>query len=58
MTIVKIKNQKAQKSELKKRKIKFDKVEEISKIVLTSNYDKTMQSIDSLEAYAYGTSKI
>ena len=31
--------------------------EEISKIALSSNYDKRMQSIDSIETYAYGTSK-
>ena len=29
----------------------------INKIDLSSNDDKTMQSIDSIEAYAYGTSK-
>ena len=31
--------------------------EEISKIALSSNDDKGMQSIDSIETYAYGTSK-
>ena len=31
--------------------------EEINKIALSSNYDKRMQSIDSIETYAYGTSK-
>ena len=31
--------------------------EEISKIDLSSNYDKRMQSIDSIETYTYGTSK-
>ena len=31
--------------------------EEINKIVLSSNDDKRMQSIDSIETYAYGTSK-
>ena len=31
--------------------------EEITKIALSSNDDKRMQSIDSLETYAYGTSK-
>ena len=31
--------------------------EEIKKIALSSNDDKRMQSIDSLETYAYGTSK-
>ena len=31
--------------------------EEINKIALRSNDDKRMQSIDSIEAYAYGTSK-
>ena len=30
--------------------------EEINKISLSSNDDKRMQSIDSIEAYAYGTS--
>ena len=31
--------------------------EEIKKIVLSSNDDKRMQSIDSIETYAFGTSK-
>ena len=31
--------------------------EEINKIALSSNDDKRMQSIDSIETYAYGTSK-
>ena len=31
--------------------------EEINKIALSSNGDKRMQSIDSIETYAYGTSK-
>ena len=31
--------------------------EEIDKIALGSNDDKRMQSIDSIETYAYGTSK-
>ena len=31
--------------------------EEINKIALSSNYDKRMQSIDSIETYAYGMSK-
>ena len=31
--------------------------EEINKIALSSNDDKRMQSIDSMETYAYGTSK-
>ena len=31
--------------------------EKIKKIALSSNDDKRMQSIDSIEAYAYGTSK-
>ena len=31
--------------------------EEINKIALRSNDDKRMQSIDSIETYAYGTSK-
>ena len=31
--------------------------EEINKIVLSSNDDKTMQPIDSIETYAYGTSE-
>ena len=32
-------------------------IEEISKIALSSNYDKRIQSIDSVETYAYGTNK-
>ena len=31
--------------------------EEINKIALSSNYDKRMQSVDSIERYAYGMSK-
>ena len=31
--------------------------EEINNIALSSNDDKTMQSIDLIETYAYGTSK-
>ena len=31
--------------------------EEINKIVLSLNDDQRMQSIDSIETYAYGTSK-
>ena len=31
--------------------------EEMNKIALSSNEDKGMQSIDSIEKYAYGTSK-
>ena len=31
--------------------------EEINKIVLSSNDDRGMQSIDLIETYAYGTSK-
>ena len=31
--------------------------EEINKIALSSNDRKIMQSIDSIETYAYGTSK-
>ena len=31
--------------------------EEINKIALSSNDDKRMQSIDSIETYGYGTSK-
>ena len=34
-----------------------DFTEEINKIVLSSNDDKTMQSIDSIGTYAYGTCK-
>ena len=30
---------------------------EINKIALSSNDDKRIQSIDSIETYAYGTSK-
>ena len=32
--------------------------EEISKIALSSNYYKRMQSTDLIEMYAYGTSKV
>ena len=32
--------------------------EEINKITLSSNHDKIMQSIDLIETYAYGTSKV
>ena len=32
-------------------------IEEISKIVLSSNEEKRMQSIDFMETYAYGMSK-
>ena len=32
--------------------------EEINKVTLSSNDDKRMQSIDSIETYAYGTSKV
>ena len=32
--------------------------EEINKTVLSLNDDKKMQSIDSIETYAYGTSKV
>ena len=32
--------------------------EEISKIALSSNYYKRMQSTDLIETYAYGTSKV
>ena len=32
-------------------------IEEINKISLSSNDDKIMQSIDSIETYGYGTSK-
>ena len=31
--------------------------EEINKIALSSNYDKKLKSIDSVETYAYGMSK-
>ena len=31
--------------------------EEINKIALSSNDDKRMQSVNSIETYAYGTSK-
>ena len=31
--------------------------EEINKIALSSNDDKRMQSIDSIETYTFGTSK-
>ena len=33
-------------------------IEEISKIALSSNYYKRMQSTDLIEMYAYGTSKV
>ena len=33
------------------------KKEEINTIALSSNEDKRMQSINSIETYAYGTSK-
>ena len=32
--------------------------EEINKITLSSNNDKRMQPIDSIETYVYGTSKV
>ena len=32
-------------------------IEEINKIALSSNDDKRMQSIDSIETHSYGTSK-
>ena len=32
-------------------------IEEINKIALSSNDDERMQSIDSIERYAYGMSK-
>ena len=32
--------------------------EKINKIALSSSDDKRMQSIDSIETYAYGTSKV
>ena len=32
--------------------------EEINKIALSSNDDERIQSIDSIETYAYGTSKV
>ena len=38
-----------------KRHIVF--TEEINKIALSSNDDKRMKSIDSIETYAYGASK-
>ena len=41
------------KSVLKTQKF----TEEINKIALSSNDDKRMQSFDSIETYAYGTSK-
>ena len=31
--------------------------EEINKIALRSNHDKRMQSVDSIETYAYGACK-
>ena len=34
-----------------------DFTKEINKIALSSNDDKRVQSIDSIETYAYGTSK-
>ena len=32
--------------------------EEMNKIALSSNDDKGIQSVDSIEAYAYGRSKV
>ena len=44
-----------------RKKIKKERhnvfIEEINKIALSSNDEKRMQSIDSIETYAYGTSK-
>ena len=44
-----------------KRRFKSEKyndfTKEINKIALSSNDDKRVQSIDSIETYAYGTSK-
>ena len=39
------------------RNEKYVFTEEINKIALSSNDDKNMQSIDSIETYAYGTSE-
>ena len=33
-------------------------IEKVKKTALTANGDKRIQSIDSIETYAYGTSKI
>ena len=33
-------------------------IEKVKKIALLANEDKRIQSIDSIETYAYGTSKI
>ena len=45
----------------KQQKFKIERhnvfTEEINKIALSSNDDKRMQSIDSIETYPYGTSK-
>ena len=45
----------------KKQRFKSERhnvfTEEINKIALSTNDDKRMQSIDSIETYAYGTSK-
>ena len=32
--------------------------DDINKVALSSNDDKRMQSIDSIETYTYGTSKV
>ena len=32
-------------------------LKKLNKIALSSNYDKRMQSNDSIETYAYGTNK-
>ena len=40
-----------------KRKFKFKCFDEISKIPINSSDDKRMQSIDSIETYAYGARK-
>ena len=40
-----------------KNEIKNVFTEEVNKIYLSSNNDKRMQTIDSIETYAYGMSK-
>ena len=33
-------------------------IEEVNKTALSANYDKRIQSIDSIETYAYGINKV
>ena len=53
-----IKNNKLLKSEQKFRSKKHNVfIEEVNKILLRANNDKTVQSINSIETCLYGTSK-